>query len=170
MQRTVSIVLGALLLSVAASAQTKAGPDFAGTWVFDQAATLANATAARMQPGPIFGESFVAEQSAATLTLRISAGTLQVVAVYALDGSVSKNVSPPAIQNAPAIEVISHAKWDAGRLIITSNSQSPSANGPVVVDSTRTMWLDATGRLVIERTGTPRTMVPPSRSVYKKVQ
>lgn len=170
MKRTVSIMLGVMLFPMALFAQPPASTDFSGTWVFDQTATAENAIFAKMQPGPIFGDSFVAEQSATTLTLRISAGTLQVVAVYALDGSASRNTSPPAIQNTQPIEVTSHAKWHAGRLIITSNSQSPSANGPVVVDSTRTMWLDAAGRLVIERTGTPKTMVPSSRSVYKKVQ
>ena len=36
------------------------------------------------------------------------------------------------------------------------------------VKSTRKLWLDDKGRVVIERTGTPRNMVPPSRSVYTK--
>lgn len=168
MKRTVLITSGLLLFSMAVSAQARAIPDFSGTWVFDHTATLENAILVKMQAGPIFGDSFVAEQSRTALTLKISAGTLQVIAVYALDGSASRNTSPPAIQNAQPIDVTSHAKWDAGRLIITSNSQSPSANGPVVVDSIRTMWLDTAGRLVIERTGTPKTMVPSSRSVYKK--
>lgn len=44
----------------------------------------------------------------------------------------------------------------------------PGASGPVIVASTRTMWLDEQGRLVIERTGTPRELVPSSRSVYRK--
>jgi hypothetical protein len=30
------------------------------------------------------------------------------------------------------------------------------------------MWLDANGRLVIQRTGTPVSIVPSSRSVYAK--
>ena len=168
MRRTVSTVLGLALLTIAAAAQTPAKPDFSGTWAFDQAATLENARVAQMQGGPIFGDAFIAAQTAAALTLNISAGTLRVTAVYALDGSASKNASPASAPGAATIEVTSRARWDADHLVITSNSQSPGPAGPVTVESTRTMWLDANGRLVIERTGTPREMVPASRSVYSK--
>lgn len=81
---------------------------------------------------------------------------------------VSRNASPPNLPGGAPIDVNSRSKWDNNRLIITSTSQSPGANGPVIVASTRTMWLDEQGRLVIERTGTPRELVPSSRSVYRK--
>lgn len=142
--------------------------NFAGTWTFDPAATQTSATEAKMQPVAIFSTAFTAEQTAAALTLHITLGPSTVDATYKLDGSPSKNVSPPAVQNGQPIEVTSTAKWDGDRLSITSTSQSPSASGPVDVKSVRTMWLDANGRLVIERTGTPTIVVASSRSVYTK--
>ena len=168
MRRVMSAVFGILLLAVALHAQETATPNLAGTWHFANDETVAAATAAKLIAGPIFGDEFVAEQSATVLTLKISAGSLRVTAIYALDGSVSKNTSPAAGPGAAAIEVTSRAHWDAGRLVITSSSQSPGPTGPVVVESTRTMWLDEQGRLVIDRTGTPASMVPSSRSVYAK--
>lgn len=142
--------------------------NFAGTWTFDPAATQASATEAKMQPVAIFSTAFTAEQTAKALTLHITLGATTVDATYALDGSPSKNVSPPAVQNGQPIEVTSTVKWEGEHLLITSTSQSPSASGPVDVKSVRAMWLDASGRLVIERTGTPVTVVASSRSVYVK--
>lgn len=168
MNLTLSVALGVVTAVFGASAQSAARPDFSGTWHFDAAATTADAKAANMAAGPIFGDSFAAEQTPAALTLKIAAGTLRVTAVYALDGSVSTNMSPGDAPNAPDIVVTSRATWDGSRLIITSSSQSPGQSGPVFVDSVRTMWLDAQGRLVIQRTGTPVGVVPSSRSVYAK--
>ena len=168
MNLTLSVALGVVTAALAVSAQGTARPDFSGTWQFDAAATAADAKAANMAAGPIFGDSFVAEQTPAALTLKIAAGTLRVTAVYALDGSVSTNLSPGEAPNAPDIVVTSRATWDDRRLIITSSSQSPGKTEPIFVDSIRTMWLDANGRLVIQRTGTPAGVVPSSRSVYSK--
>jgi hypothetical protein len=168
MKRALAVVCGVLLMTAMAAAQRGGARNFAGTWYFDQTATTASAAEAKMAAGPIFGEAFNATQTPTSLTLHITAGTLNVTAVYALDGSVSKNTSPPAMPGTAPIDIASVAKWDGDRLLITSTSQSPSANGPVDVKSVRTMWLDAQGRLVIERTGTPETVVASSRSVYKK--
>lgn len=168
MKRVVAGIIAVLLAGHVALAQEPARTDFSGVWQFDAPATTENAKAAKMVAGPIFGDSFVAEQTAAALTLKISAGPLRVAAVYALDGSVSKNLSPGGAPSAPDIEVRSRATWDGGRLVITSTSQSDTKSGPVVLDSVRTMWLDAAGRLVIQRTGTPVSLVPSSRSVYTK--
>jgi len=168
MKRSVSTVLGWLVLMTSAYAQTPVRADFSGTWTFDAEATTASAQTAKMTPGPIFGDQFVAEQNAAVLTLKIAAGTLRVTAVYSLDGAVSRNLSPASGPGASPIEVTSRAHWEYDRLVITSHSESPDATGPMAVDSTRTMWIDNTGRLVIERTGTPAALVPSSRSVYAK--
>lgn len=167
---TTRVVFGLVLLTVAAMAQRGGARGFGGTWVFDQEATVASAREAKMQAGPIFGDGFNAVQTEKSLTLHITAGTLNITATYALDGSESKNVSPPSAPGAPPINIVSIAKWDGDRLSVTSTSQSPGANGPIDVKSVRTMWLDSSGRLVIERTGTPTTIVPSSRSVYKHPQ
>jgi hypothetical protein len=168
MRRVMAVACGALLLTTFMAAQGRGAREFGGTWVFDQAATVASAREAKMQAGPIFGDGFNAVQTDTSLTLHITAGTLNITATYALDGSESKNVSPPSAPGAPPINIVSTAKWNGDRLSVTSTSQSPGANGPIDVKSVRTMWLDPEGRLVIERTGTPTTIVPSSRSVYAR--
>lgn len=164
MRRAMSLGLGVCLLTGSLYAEGTAYPDLSGTWVFDADATIAEAKASMVLSGPIFGDEFVAAQTAEALTLKISAGPLRVTAVYALDGSPSKNMSP----GAPPIDVTSRARWDGDRLVITSHSESPGPSGPVPVDSTRTVWLDGKGRMLIDRSGTPKDMVPSSRSVYTK--
>jgi hypothetical protein len=156
----------AVLIAMTASAQT-VKPDFSGEWKYDPEVTAADAKSANMIAGPIFGDEFVAEQTASSLTFKIATDSLHVTAVYALDGSPSTNLSPGDTPVSPGIEVKSNAWWENGRLVITSTSQSPGKAGPVV-ESIRTMWLDANGRLVIQRTGTPVSIVPSSRSVYAK--
>lgn len=153
----------------------KPRPNFSGTWVFDADATDAVASPGRNGTN-IFGALFVARQNDTTLTFDITvAPNVPVVqASYALDGTPMKNVSPPQTPGAAPIVVTATAKWDADRLIIESRSQQPGGRGrgaPAVVDvvSTRTIWLDGTGqRLVIDRDGTPKQVVPSTRSVYVK--
>jgi hypothetical protein len=178
MNRALCGVLVALTWSGVASAQgTKpapkpavtapaARPDFGGTWVFDADATKANAAAAKVDGVALFLGQFVAEQNPQTFTMKIDLGQMIVTAVYNLDGSPSKNMSPPNTPGAAPIEVTSRAHWTGAKLVITSTSQSPGKNGPVTVRSTRSLWLDANGRMVIERSGTPRDIVRTSRSVY----
>lgn len=164
MRRALTLAFGLCLLTGSVSARHAAVPTLTGTWVFDTAATSASIAGDKMSGAPIFGDLFFAEQTAATLTLRIAAGPLRVTAIYALDGSASKNMSP----GNPPIEVTSRSHWDGDRLVIVSHSESPGPSGPVPVDSTRTIFLDAKGHMVIERTGTPAEMVPASRGVYRK--
>ncbi len=177
MKRVAAIVIMGLALSGGLRAQTArpavtkpavAKPNFGGTWVFDVEATRASANAAKMNGLALFMETFTAEQDAKAFTMKVDLGQVLVTAVYNLDGSVSKNMSPPGMPGAPPIEVTSNAKWVGATLVISSTSSSPSANGPVEVKSTRKLWLDAKGRMVVERSGTPRNMVQSSRSVYKR--
>ena len=150
-----------------ARAQT-APPNFAGAWVFDPDATRVNADAAKMNGLALFTEKFTTEMTAGAFTMHVDLGPMVVHATYKLDGSVSKNMSPPGMPGQPDIEVTSRATWQGKTLVVTSTSASPSANGPVTVTSTRKFWLDDKGRLVIERVGEPKPMVPPSRSVYRR--
>lgn len=170
---SLSIALLAASQAYAQVPKSTARPDFSGTWVFDEPATGAAATAAR-KASNIFGESFVAKQDAKTLTFEITVvkGAAPIQAVYALDGTAINNVSPPQTPGAPPIIVTATAKWIGNKLVIKSKSQQPGgrANAPTVVSvvSTRTIWLDKQGRLVIDRDGTPKQVVASTRSVYSK--
>lgn len=167
--------LAVALLPVAHAQTPKPRPDFSGTWVFDADATDSVASPTRNGTN-IFGASFVVRQNATTVTFDITvAPNVPVVqASYALDGKPTKNVSPPQTPGAAPIVVTAIAKWDDDKLVIKSTSQQPGGRGrgaPAVVDvvSTRTIWLDSTGkRLVIDRDGTPKQVVPSTRSVYSK--
>ena len=150
-------------------------PDFSGTWVFDADATDAAASAER-QGTNIFGASFVAHQNDKTLTfdITVAPNTPVVRASYALDGTLTKNVSPPQRPGDAPIVVTAKARWVDDTLTIESRSQQPGGRGrgaPAVVEvvSTRTIWLDGTGqRIVIDREGTPKQVVPTTRSVYAR--
>jgi hypothetical protein len=149
-----------LVLALTAAAPVQARPDLSGTWVFDQQKT--------MQPGPdgkivlaaMLGERVVVQQTDAAITLRITFQGDVVVAVYDLTGAESKNVSPGDIT------VISRAAWKDGRLVIDSTSESVEAGKPVTVKTTRVMWIDKAGDLIVERSGSPASAVTTSRSVY----
>jgi hypothetical protein len=181
MTRLKIVRLSLLTLSIASctiangfAQSPKAHPDFSGTWLFDEAATGAVATVER-KGFLIFGEWFTARQNDKFLTLEITIakGIQPVQAVYALDGSATQNVSPPQTAGAAPIIVTAKAKWVGDKLVVESRSQQPGGPGkddPKVVDvvSTRTFWLDSEGRLVIDRDGTPKPIVPSTRSVYKK--
>ena len=153
-----------LALVLTAAAQVQARPDLSGTWVFDQQKT--------MQPGPdgkivlaaMLGERVVVQQTDASITLRITFQGDVVVAVYDLTGAESKNVSPGDIT------VISRTAWKDGRLVIESTSDSVEAGKPVTVKTTRVLWIDKAGDLIVERSGLPASVVTPSRSVYTRSQ
>lgn len=169
------VMAGLGIAQAQTQAQTpKPHPDFSGTWVYDDPATLAVATVER-KGGPIFGDSFVVTQTAKTLTFDITIikGAAPVKASYALDGTETKNVSPPQTPGGAPIVVSAATKWSGDKLLIESHSEQPGGqvkDAPKVVQviSIRTIWLDEKGRLVIDRDGTPAPVVPSTRSVYKK--
>lgn len=163
-----AVVTGVRVCAAGPVAAQSAKPDFAGAWVFDPDATRANADVAGMNGLALFTETFTAEMSDAAFTMHVDLGPMVVHAAYKLDGSVSKNMSPPGMAGQPDIEVTSRARWEGRTLVIASTSASPGPNGPVTVTSTRKFWLDDKGRLVIERVGEPKPMVPSSRSVYRR--
>ena len=147
----------------------QAAPDFSGRWEFDREKT--------MQPGPdgriilaaMLGDAVVVKQDAKTITFTIDAGGLLVKAVYNLDGTETRNLSPgPPSQ--PEIPVTSRATWDGKRLVILSKSVATEGGVTVTVDSRRVLWIDPDGNLIVERTGTPASLVTPSRSVYRRMK
>lgn len=128
-----------------------------------------------MQPGPdgrivlaaMLGDEVVVHQTPQAINFTIDAGGQQVKAIYRLDGSESRNMSPGP-PGQPEIPVTSRASWDGKRLIIDSKSVTTEKGVAVTVDTRRALWLDADGNLIVERTGTPASLVTPSRSVYRR--
>jgi len=172
MRVAAGVVLLMLLAAVDAGAQpapAKARPDFSGTWAFDQVKSA--------QPGPdgkvmlvaMLGDEFTALQDAVSLSLAIKAGGVRVNATYKLDGTESRNMSPGAF-GQPPVEVISRSSWEGDKLVIKSTSVSVLSGKNVPIDTRRVLWIDASGSLLVERTGTPATEVVPSRSIYRKVK
>jgi len=87
-----------------------------------------------------------------------------VVAVYDLSGADSENVSPGDIR------VTSRASWEGTKLVIDSTSEGTDQGKPVTVATKRTIWIDAQGDLIVERSGTPASVVTASRSVYRRLR
>lgn len=156
----VLVVLTALLPALSG----RQHPDFSGAWKFDQLRSMQQSGRdGRVVLAAMLGEEFVATQDSATLTLTIKSAGQTVKATYKLDGAESVNFSPGDIP------VKSRATWDVDRLVIRSTSTSTEHGASVTVETKRVIWLDK-GNLVIERTGTPASVVTPSRSVYSKVR
>ena len=61
-------------------------------------------------------------------------------------------------------------KRNYGRLIIDSKSVASEKGVTVTVDTRRVLSLDSEGNLIVERTGTPASLVTPSRSVYRRTE
>lgn len=153
------------VLSVAAVLQ--APPDFSGRWEFDRDKTMQPGPDGRIVLAAMLGDAVVVRQSAKTITFSIDAGGQLVRAVYNLDGSETRNLSPGPPGEAE-IPVTSRASWDGKRLVILSKSVATEKGVAVTVDTRRVLTLDAEGNLIVERTGTPASLVTPSRSVYRR--
>jgi hypothetical protein len=159
--RTFSIVL---LLLIATSVAAQSPPDFTGTWTFDQEKSMTPGPDGRIVLAAMLGDEFVALQNRTSLTLRISFQGDLVVAVYDLTGKESENTSPGDIV------VKSRASWQGDKLVIDSTSEGVENGKPVTIRTRRVMWLNPAGDLILERSGTPATQVPASRSVYRRVR
>jgi hypothetical protein len=166
----VSLAAATMFTTVAQlSAQNR--PNFAGTWAV---IADANAPAAPAAPagggggarggggggggggrgggrGGGFGLGMGATitQDASTLTIVRMAGGAQVTSVYRLDGSESKNTVQ---QGGNAVEQTSTARFDANKLVITTNSTV----GGNAVQTTMALSLDPQGNLVVETTAPGR--------------
>ena len=156
------IVLLSIGFSTRASAQTP--PDFSGTWVFDQAKSLKPGPDGRVVLAPMLGDEVVVLQRDMSITFRISFQGDTVVAVYDLTGAETENISPGDIK------VRSRASWEGEKLVIASTSGGEEAGKPITISSRRLIWIDQTGDLIVERSGTPATQVTASRSVYRRVR
>ena len=154
----------AFLVAVLIGSPAWQAPDFSGAWSFDAQKTMTPDEKGRVVLAAMLGQEFTAIQDASSLTLRILNNGQLLVAVYDLTGRPVENVSPGDIV------VTSRAKWDRDRLVITSSSTSDEQGKPVKVETTRVLWIDKAGDLIIERSGTPESLVTASRSVYRRLR
>lgn len=162
------MILGAALVCLATiNPHLQARPDFSGAWTFDRAKSMAPGPDGRIVLAPILGDTFEASQDDTRLTLAIKAGALNVTAVYNFQGE-SRNQSPGG-PGQPDVVVRSHVLWEGDALAFLSSSTSVVNGREVPVETRRVLRLDASGDLIIERTGTPASEVTPSRSVYRRV-
>ena len=143
MKRATVGMIATAVLAVATMAFAQAKPDFSGTWAPDAAAAPAG-TGGGGAPGGGGGGGgrgmagpMTVKQSADTLTIERTMGDNKVTQTYKLDGSESKNAGRGG-------DVVSTAKWDGGKLVITTKTD----NG----DQVQT-WSMEGGNLTIERTG-----------------
>ena len=157
-------VAAAFLVLFLAPAAPQAPTDFSGTWTLDAEKTMKPGPDGRIVMAPMLGERVVVSQNATSITMRITVQGDVVVAVYDLTGAESRNVSPGGIT------VMSRASWKGDRLIIESTSTSVDQGSPVTIRTTRVLWIDTDGDLIVERSGTPASAVTPSRSVYRRAR
>ena len=166
MRRSTALMSVAAVAFMASTAFAQAKPSFAGTWnmVQDPAAAAAAAGGGGRggRGGGGFGATFTATQDDKTLTITRTMGQNSVVSAYTLDGSESKNT----VQGrGGATEVVSHAKWDMGKLVI---STTQDRNGTAVT-TTQTLSLDPTGNLWVETSRPGQDGAPMVTKVqYKK--
>jgi hypothetical protein len=158
------ILIATLFISQQAPvSQPPVRPDFSGTWVLEtNSPYAANATIAAM-----LGVRFTATQTPKTLTLDIEANGGKFNAVYNLDGSDSKIMSPIGPNNVLE-QVISRATWEGDRLVIRTKATELENGVEVPVETVRVMRIDEKGLLLLERSGTPERLVRKSLSVYRR--
>ena len=153
------VVLTAAVLTVHVLAQ--APPDFSGRW------TLVPDPAAGGRGGfGGLGQSATITQDATTLTITRSTQAGEFTSTYKLDGTESKNTLN---FQGNAIEQVSKARWEGGRLIV--NTTMNVGGNPAEVSMT--MAFDETGNLIVESTrpdfqggGAPIT----TKRTYKKTE
>ena len=142
-------------------------PDFSGEWVLAKERSTQTRTGLSVTSVTgLLGEKFSAKQDSKTLTLDISLAALgrPIRAVYNLDGTESRNMNPGA-PGQPDEPIVSTAIWDGDKLVIQTRGTALVDGKPL--ETRRVLWIDADGRLTIERTSEGQ---PTTRSVYERVK
>jgi len=140
MKRATTAV-AALLIAATVIAQTP--PNFAGKWTLVADPNAAPAGGGRGMGG--LGQEATIVQDATSLTITRTTPVGSFTNTYKLDGSESKNTLN---MNGTAIEQVSKAKWDGGKLLV--NTTMNFNGNPIEVSMV--MSLDTTGSLVVETT------------------
>ncbi len=174
MKRIALMVGAASLLLGVTQLMAQAKPSFAGTWTLvpDSAAAAAAAGGGARGGGRggMFGlgQTFTIAQDTATLTTTSTTQAGETKSVYKLDGTDSKNSRTMGARGGAAatpIETVSQAKWDANKLVITTNI---NFNGNAI-STTMALSLDASGQLIVESTNARQGGAPATtKSTYKK--
>ncbi len=144
------IVVVALLLSAAASAQQK--PNFSGRWAI-------------VSPAAGVGQEQIVTQDDKTLSVEQVSATGGRKMIYQLDGLERRQVIS---SRGTDITVMSKAVWDGDRIVITTNTVYP--NG--MKTQGKDVWsFDAQGRLVIDSSETgPTGPGPGFKVIFVKKQ
>jgi hypothetical protein len=162
-------VLRELLVSVlvAAAIAGQARPDFSGEWVLlKERSTQTQTSRTVTSVSGLLGEKFNAKQDEKTLALDIAVASLgrPIRAVYHLDGTESRNMNPTG-PGQPDEEIFSRASWESDKLVVQTRGTALIAGKPL--ETRRVIWIDADGRLTIERSSEGQ---PTTRSVYERVK
>ena len=160
--------VGAVVLSViVASLEGQSRPDLSGEWVLAKERSTQTLQGSRVTAVTgLLGEKVSVRQDAKTLTLDISLATLgrPIRAVYNLDGTESRNMNPTG-PGQPDEPIVSRATWENDRLVIVTRGTALIDGKPL--ETRRVIWLDADGRLTIERASEGQ---PTTRSVYERAR
>jgi hypothetical protein len=154
-------MMSTVALAVSAVALGAQAPNFTGKWTM---VPDPNAAAAGGRGGfGGFGQEFTATQDANTLTITRTTQNGETKSVYNLDGSDSKNTTQG--RNG-AQEVVSQAKWDSGKLNISTTRDFGGTPSTTV----QSLSMDASGNLVVSTTAPGRNGGDPTTRVttYKK--
>ncbi|MEZ4587284.1 MAG: hypothetical protein R2909_12875 [Gemmatimonadales bacterium] len=155
--RTLSLVLAASFLAAPVAGQA---PDFSGHWKLNP--EQSDAPPARGGGGGPGGQrgrgmgmmptELRVRQSKDQLTIDEQIGDQDRRLVYNLDGKESRT---PGMRNS---EVVSHARLDAGSLLIDGSMTFEGPNGTMKIDSKEVRTLSADGKTmtVVITTTTPR--------------
>jgi hypothetical protein len=143
-------IIAAAVLAVATVAWAQKA-DFSGTWTLDPASAPAGGGGGGRGGG--LGQGGTVKQTADTLTIERDMGGNKVTTTYKLDGSESKNQMMG--RGGETMEMVSTAKWDGPKLVITTKTP----NG----ESTQVWSVDGS-TLTIETTSARGTQ----KMVYKK--
>jgi hypothetical protein len=152
-------IIAAAILAVA-SVTFAQKPDFSGTWTLDAEASgmAAGGGGGGGRGGGALGNGpSTVKQTADAITIERTMGENKVTLTYKLDGTESKNTMMG--RGGAPMESVSTAKWDGGKLIITSKQDM----GGQAVETTQT-WSLAGSVLTVESTGGRG----PQKRVYKK--
>lgn len=150
MRRTSVVVMAVAALALVGAEASAQAKSFAGSWalVVDPNAPPPTGRGGGGGRGGL-GQAATITQDDKTLTITRATQAGEMKTVYNLDGSESKNTM--AMQGN-SVEQVSKAKWDGGRLVITT---SMTFNGQAR-ESSMALSLDDGGHLVVEATSPGR--------------
>jgi hypothetical protein len=158
------VAIAVLLSLILQSPQTRA--DFSGTWVYVSSSFSEPGRGRGSAIAKLLGDEVTITQTDKEMRMAIRLAGATIDAVYMLDGSDAHNLSSEP--GKPDVTVTSLSTWEQGKLIVRSTSTSDVNGTTVTTESKRVFWIDPSGNLILERSGTPAIEVPATRSVYRR--